>query len=163
MDTSGPEIARSALIIVDMQNDFCAEGGGGLGDPLERDPEAVMRDVEDDYVSIKRAKLDYGVVLKVIDKDLAHYEVDTEATKAARREIAAARRGWLAEDPAKVAARYAKGEIDSFDVIRRYGVIVDWGSGELMPKSTEQFRASTKIRSADHWNDNIAELGEAAE
>ncbi|HIM45238.1 MAG TPA: hydantoinase B/oxoprolinase family protein [Alphaproteobacteria bacterium] len=138
-------------------------GGGGLGDPLERDPEAVMRDVEDDYVSIKRAELDYGVVLKVIDKDLAHYEVDAEATKAARREIAAARRGWLAEDPAKVAARYAKGEIDSFDMIRRYGVIVDWGSGELMPKSTEQFRASVKIRSADHWNDNIAELGEAAE
>ena len=26
-------------------------GGGGLGDPLERDPAAVMRDVEDDYVS----------------------------------------------------------------------------------------------------------------
>ena len=32
-----------------------------------------------------------------------------------------------------------------------------------MPKSTQQFRASIKIRNANHWNDNIAELGEAAE
>ena len=138
-------------------------GGGGLGDPLERDPAAVMLDVEEDYVSIGRAKMDYGVVLKVIDKDLEQYEVDVEATKAARREIAKSRRGWLKEDPATIAARYAKGEINSFDMIRRYGVIVDWGTGELMPISTEQNRASMQKRSADHWNDNLAELGEAAE
>jgi len=138
-------------------------GGGGLGDPLERESAAVMRDVEDDYVSIERAEMDYGVVLKVIDKDLAQYEIDVEATKAARREIAKARRGWLNEDPVKVAARYIKGEINSFDMVRRYAVIVDWGSGELMPKTTEQFRASTKLRTSDHWNDSIAELGEAAE
>jgi len=138
-------------------------GGGGLGDPLERDPAAVMRDVEDDYVSLERAEMDYGVVLKVIDLDLAEYEVDIGATKAARRGIAKARRGWLVEDPANVAARYKKGEINSMDMVRRYAVIVDWGSGELMPKSTAQFRASTKLRTSDHWNDAIAELGEAAE
>ena len=138
-------------------------GGGGLGDPLERDPAAVMRDVEDDYVSLERAELDYGVVLKVIDIDLAHYEVDDGATKAARREIAKARRSWLAEDPEAVAERYRKGEINSMDMVRRYAVIVDWGSGELMPKSTKQFRESTRMRTADHWNDNIAGLGEAAE
>tara|TARA_Y100000588_G_scaffold45129_1_gene42685 strand:- start:280 stop:2277 length:1998 start_codon:yes stop_codon:yes gene_type:complete len=138
-------------------------GGGGLGDPLERDPKAVMRDVEDDYVSLERAEKDYGVILKVIDIDLAQYEVDTAATKAARQEIAKARRGWLAEDPVDVAKRYRKGEIDSIDMVRRYAVIVDWGTGELMPKSTEQFRLSTQMRTADHWNDSIAELGEAAE
>jgi N-methylhydantoinase B len=138
-------------------------GGGGLGDPLERDPEAVMRDVEDDYVSIERAKIDYGVVLKVIDIDLAQYEVDGEATKAARRDIAKERRGWLAEDPVEIAERYRKGEIDNMDMVRRYAVIVDWGTGELMPKSTEQFRDTVKTRTADHWNDDIAKLGEAAE
>ena len=53
-------------------------GGGGLGDPLERDPEAVMRDVEDDYVSIERAKRDYGVVLDIMDADLAQYSIDLE-------------------------------------------------------------------------------------
>ena len=138
-------------------------GGGGLGDPLERDPKAVMRDVEDDYVSLGRAEKDYGVILKVIDIDLAQYEIDAAATKSARRKIAKARRGWLAEDPAEVAKRYRKGEIDSIDMVRRYAVIVDWGTGELMPKSTEQFRASTQMRTANHWNDSIAEIGEAAE
>jgi len=103
------------------------------------------------------------VVLKVIDIDLAQYEVDADATKAARCDIAKTRRGWLTEDPADVAARYRKGEINNMDMVRRYAVIVDWGTGELMPKSTEQFRESFRLRSADNWNDNIAELGEAAE
>ena len=37
--------------------------GGGWGDPLERDPEAVKRDVRDGYVTIAGAARDYGVVL----------------------------------------------------------------------------------------------------
>ncbi len=59
-------------------------GGGGYGDPLERDPEKVREDVVDDYVSVERAAMDYGVVLKVIDVDLCHYEIDHDATKKAR-------------------------------------------------------------------------------
>jgi N-methylhydantoinase B len=126
-------------------------GGGGLGDPLERDCEAVLIDVEDDYVSVERAAKDYGVVLNVIDLDLAEYEVDHEKTNALRKEIAAARRGWLEEDPAAVAERFRAGEIDTFDMVRRYAVIVDWGSGELLPKTTTQFRAMFQKRSAAHW------------
>lgn len=45
-------------------------GGGGYGDPLERDPAMVREDVADGYVSIERAARDYGVVLEVIDLDL---------------------------------------------------------------------------------------------
>ena len=138
-------------------------GGGGLGDPLERDPLAVVRDVEDDYVSVKRARKDYGVVLKVIDEDLAQYEVDLEATRAERAAIAKARRGWLEEDGSSVAERYRKGELDEFDMVRRYGVIVDWGTGAYLPKTTAEFRTMMKKRSADHWNDAIAEFGQAAE
>ena len=126
-------------------------GGGGMGDPLEREPEAVMRDVEDDYVTLERAKKDYGVVLDVIDVDLAKFEVNREATKAARAEIAAVRRAWLEEDPESVARRYREGEFDEFDLVRRYGVIVDWGSGELLPKTTEEFRMMMRKRSAAHW------------
>ena len=126
-------------------------GGGGLGDPLERDPEAVMRDVEDDYVTLERAKKDYGVVLDVIDLDLAEYEVNLEATRAARAEIAASRSAWLEEDPESVARRYRSGELDEFDMVRRYGVIVDWGSGELLPRTTEEFRTMMRKRSAAHW------------
>ena len=36
-------------------------GGGGFGDPRERDRAAVMNDVADGYVSVKAAKELYGV------------------------------------------------------------------------------------------------------
>ena len=38
-------------------------GGGGWGDPLTRDPQAVLDDVLDEYVSLEGAERDYGVVL----------------------------------------------------------------------------------------------------
>ena len=38
-------------------------GGGGWGDPLERDPQKVLDDVLDEYVSVEAAHRDYGVVL----------------------------------------------------------------------------------------------------
>jgi N-methylhydantoinase B len=53
-------------------------GGGGFGDPLERDPERVRRDVVDGYVTREGAERDYGVLLT----DLL--EVDEEATRRAR-------------------------------------------------------------------------------
>jgi N-methylhydantoinase B len=40
-----------------------AAGGGGYGDPLDREPELVGQDVADGYVSLESAKKDYGVVL----------------------------------------------------------------------------------------------------
>ncbi len=40
-----------------------AAGGGGHGDPLEREPEMVERDVAEGYVSIERAREDYGVAI----------------------------------------------------------------------------------------------------
>ncbi|HYB24181.1 MAG TPA: hypothetical protein VED41_10310, partial [Solirubrobacteraceae bacterium] len=38
-------------------------GGGGYGDPLERAPEAVLRDVLERWVSARAAHDVYGVVL----------------------------------------------------------------------------------------------------
>jgi N-methylhydantoinase B len=38
-------------------------GGGGYGDPRDRDPEFVARDVRAGYVSARRAAADYGVVV----------------------------------------------------------------------------------------------------
>jgi N-methylhydantoinase B len=38
-------------------------GGGGFGDPLEREPERVREDVRDGFVSLEAAERDYGVVL----------------------------------------------------------------------------------------------------
>ncbi len=126
-------------------------GGGGFGDPLERDPEHVMEDVIDDYVSIERAKVDYGVVVKAIDPDLCKYEIDAAATQAARAEIRANRKDWARMDPHAVSARYKAGEIDSLDAVRRFAVILDWESGEVLEKTTAQFRESFEKRSVAHW------------
>ena len=38
-------------------------GGGGYGDPLERDPDLVLADVHDRKVSREGARSDYGVVV----------------------------------------------------------------------------------------------------
>ncbi len=37
--------------------------GGGYGDPLKRDPQAVLFDVLEGYISAEQAKADYGVVI----------------------------------------------------------------------------------------------------
>ncbi len=58
-------------------------GGGGYGDPLEREPELVARDVEDGLVSVERAREVYGVVLAQISQH-GEYGVDVEATSRLR-------------------------------------------------------------------------------
>jgi len=126
-------------------------GGGGYGDPLTRPAEEVLADVVDAYVSVERAAVDYGVVIRVIDADLDSYEVDEAATSARRAEIRSARLGWLREDPEAIAERYRRGELSELDLIRQYGVIVDWGTGELFPKTTRQFRDLLLKRAAAHW------------
>ena len=56
-------------------------GGGGYGDPLERDPEAVRKDVRDGTVSREAARDLYGVMLTDDGVDLP----GTDATRAAMR------------------------------------------------------------------------------
>lgn len=53
-------------------------GGGGYGNPFERDAEAVARDVRNGFVSLESANRDYGVVLA------DGFVVDEAATLAAR-------------------------------------------------------------------------------
>jgi len=135
-------------------------GGGGFGDPLERDPEQVKEDVVDGFVSIERARKDYGVVVNEVDAELSEYVVDLEETERERARIAEERWGWLDEDPESVAERFRAGELDEMDVIRRHAVVLDWGTGELLPKTTETFRAMVRRRAAAHWP--RAEVGATA-
>ncbi len=60
-------------------SDF-VQGGGGYGDPLDREPDAVARDVRDGLVTARAAELAFGVV------------GDAATTKRRRDEIRAARR-----------------------------------------------------------------------
>jgi N-methylhydantoinase B len=63
-------------------------GGGGFGDPLERDALRVLDDVREDKVTRAAAARDYGVV---IDETEQHY--DPAATAALRRRLRSSVRG----------------------------------------------------------------------
>ena len=65
-------------------------GAGGWGDPLDRDPAAVLRDVRNELLSPARAAADYGVVI-----DTSKWAVDAAATKMAQARIRP-ERGWSA-------------------------------------------------------------------
>jgi N-methylhydantoinase B len=73
LKTSGVQLAEGDRVNV------IAGGGGGYGDPLERDIEEVRWDVINGYVSIERAKQDYGVILFPDT-----FEIDIKATKQLR-------------------------------------------------------------------------------
>lgn len=60
-------------------------GGGGHGDPLERDPMAVVSDVLDRKVSLDSAREEYGVLMD------ASHSLDAEATTALRRRLTTSR------------------------------------------------------------------------
>jgi N-methylhydantoinase B len=64
-------------------------GGGGWGDPLDRDPQAVLDDVLDEYVSVEGAERDYGVVLTGSLEELT-LEIDEPATERLRAQRRAA-------------------------------------------------------------------------
>ena len=57
-------------------------GGGGWGDPLSRDPQAVADDVRNGKVTAEAARQEHGVVLEAETG-----EVETEATEALRRRM----------------------------------------------------------------------------
>ena len=57
-------------------------GGGGCGDPLERDPYLVAEDVKSEYVSMAEAERTYGVVIS--KKDL---KPDLEETEKIRKKM----------------------------------------------------------------------------
>ena len=66
-------------------------GGGGYGRPFDRDVTAVFNDVVDEYVSIERARDDYGVVIRYTGPDdalvrpPASYELDFVSTTNLRQ------------------------------------------------------------------------------
>ena len=61
-------------------------GGGGWGDPLERDPAMVAEDVSEGFISVAAAKKSYGVVLR------GNLSLDEGATKRLRDKLRSARK-----------------------------------------------------------------------
>ncbi len=70
-------------------------GGGGYGEPFDRDAERVRQDVIEGYVSAEAAARDYGVVVRFMGKDdemvrlPEQWVIDEEATKELRKRMKA--------------------------------------------------------------------------
>ena len=66
-----------------------APGGGGYGNPLEREPEMVEADVAEGYVTLEQARSDYGVVIDPGDHEGehgGHNEAPGRGSEEGRRE-----------------------------------------------------------------------------
>jgi N-methylhydantoinase B len=71
--------------------DFLSNGGGGYGNPLDREPEVVLEEVKDGFLSIEKARAMYGVVIEAVDPDVHDFRIDTAATERLRGELAGRR------------------------------------------------------------------------
>jgi N-methylhydantoinase B len=80
---AGHPVAQGEVVMVR------SAGGGGYGDPLERDASRVAEDVREGYVSAEAARALYGVVLG------AGNQVDRAETAALRQKLRAQRSGLV--------------------------------------------------------------------
>ena len=107
------------------------QGGGGYGDPLEREPEAVARDVASGAVSVRAAEAVYGVVCRG--------GLDLAATEQRRNAMRLGRVGGaFANDPARMfqgtvafalsEALFLAQDRRGFHVVSRAGYILSTGS-----------------------------------
>ncbi|MBI2881224.1 MAG: hydantoinase B/oxoprolinase family protein [Candidatus Tectomicrobia bacterium] len=131
-------------------------GGGGYGDPLERDPEAVRADVAQGLVSPEWAREVYGVVLR------EGAAVDLEATRRLREEMVRLRlRGWekasaasrRGKRPAAEAdpARDASGEAGGYNLSENLKA-VKTSKGTDLRCAKCGHRLS---RAEEHWKDRV--------
>jgi N-methylhydantoinase B len=100
---------------------FETAGAGGVGDPLERDPEAIAKDVRWNLISPETAESVYGVVVD------ANGSVDAAATESKREEI----KNTRGESPG-----FDHGDLPPLDEQRRMIAETrrkfnEWLSGEL--------------------------------
>jgi acetone carboxylase alpha subunit len=90
---------------------FFYNTAGGYGDPIERDPERVRKDLDQGAQSPRLAEAVYGVVSRH-DPETRRHVVDAEATERRRAEIRSQRlargvpvRDWLAGQRERVCSR----------------------------------------------------------
>jgi N-methylhydantoinase B len=112
-----PGLADDVPVAAGDAIEIVTTGGGGWGDPLERDPELVRLDVVRGLVSSASAHDDYGVVLR----EAWDRPVDAPGTDALRAEIGARR------DP-----------IGMFDRGAFYRQLISTGHGPTRPKGWEE-------------------------
>lgn len=89
-DTENRPLPSKPTMTIKRGDVLCHElaGGGGWGDPLDREPAKVLRDVRNAFVSVEAARGEYGVVIDPVDWTIG--EAETKALRVDMR----ARRGW---------------------------------------------------------------------
>jgi N-methylhydantoinase B len=91
VDELGPKPGHMALAAGDVLG-YAFQGGGGYGDPIKRDPAAVLFDVVNGHVGAEAATSQYGVVLE-------GHAVDQNATQKQRDAIRGLRVGGAQKKP----------------------------------------------------------------
>jgi N-methylhydantoinase B len=120
------------------------QGGGGYGDPLERDAASVERDVAAAWVSPEAARRIYGVVID-------NGRVDAEATRTLRQQMRQQRVRKLSTDP----ARLTRGETlcalgDTLMVVRdERGVHVVTKAGYVLCTGSTRWRQGAESQTVD--------------
>jgi N-methylhydantoinase B len=124
--------------------DVSWQGGGGWGDPLERDIAAVERDVADNLVSAEAAEAVYGVV---IDNSRA----DHDASKQLRMQMRRARVGQFETDPKKFCKAEPFAAISESLLIARdeRGVHVVSKAGYILSTGSTRWRSGAIAVSSD--------------
>lgn len=82
-----PEMVGEVALVPGERIGSRSAGGGGYGDPLLREAERVLADVQEGYVSIGRARDVYGVVLSGDPTRFETLAVDEEATAHRRSQL----------------------------------------------------------------------------
>jgi N-methylhydantoinase B/oxoprolinase/acetone carboxylase alpha subunit len=79
IDRAGGELAREGEVLY-----FRAPGGGGYGDPLDRDLDHLQHDIDNEYVSVESATRHYGAIV-----DGKTRQIDRVSTEARRKKLKA--------------------------------------------------------------------------
>lgn len=85
-DTSTPRTVRKCTnlpIIANSSFAWLTGGGGGFGSPLDRNPQSVLGDYLDGYISLEQARLSYGIVIDPAERCVN--ELGTDQLRAALR------------------------------------------------------------------------------
>lgn len=87
-------------------------GGPGFGDPLDREPEAIARDLNNGWLLPEYARKVYGAVIEQDEK--GQWSVDAEKTAERRAEIRKERlaravptRDWMKEERERILNKHA--------------------------------------------------------
>jgi N-methylhydantoinase B len=142
-ETFGPKPGLMPMTNKDVF-DVTWHGGGGWGDPLERDIAAVERDVADQLVSVEAALSVYGVVIE-------HGRADLATSRQWRMQTRKARVGSFETDPAKFCKNKPHAAISEALLIARdeRGVHVVSSAGYILATGSTRWRQGAKAVTSD--------------